>query len=132
MFVSSMEAQLSGIAKLILDISYIRVILYYGLIPAVMFFYVYLKVIRSSFDRKDGAVLAGLFFLAVYGVSERYMLDVYYQFPFLIAFRYLKKTEKNAKNPAKTSKNFAPDSKKSAPKRAQSTSKGHLRRRRAD
>ena len=96
MFVSTMEAQLSGIAKLILDNSYIRVILYYGLIPAVMFFYVYLKVIRSSFDRKDGAVLAGLFFLAVYGVSERYMLDVYYQFPFLIAFRYLKKTEKNA------------------------------------
>ena len=43
-----------------------------------------------------------------------------------------KKTEKNAKNPAKNSKNFAPDSQKSAPKRAQSTSKGHLRRGRAD
>ena len=43
-----------------------------------------------------------------------------------------KKTEKNAKNPAKNSKNFVPDSKKSAPKRAQSTSKGHLRRGRAD
>ena len=48
------------------------------------------------------------------------------------AVQNTKKTEKNAKNPAKNSKNFAPDSQKSAPKRAQSTSKGHLRRGRAD
>ena len=48
------------------------------------------------------------------------------------AVQNTKKTEKNAKNPAKNSKNFAPDNQQSAPKRAQSTSKGHLRRGRAD
>lgn len=88
-FVSSLQAQILQISKLILDNAYCRAILYYGMIPAAMFFFLYGKLLKHSFEKKDGALLISLLLLAVYGLSERYMMDAYYQFPFVAAFQYL-------------------------------------------
>lgn len=84
-FVSSMQAQAGDAERLILDNAYIRAILYYGLIPAALFFAAYFKALGLSFRKKDCALLLSLLVFAVYGLSERYMLDVQYQFPFLVA-----------------------------------------------
>lgn len=100
-FVSSMQAQLSQISKLILDNSYVRVVLYYGMIPAAAFFAVYYRVLKETFVSKDGATLISLLLMAIYGLSERYMLDAYYQFPLLIAMgQTLVAREKPAASPA--------------------------------
>ncbi|MGN0399826.1 MAG: hypothetical protein ACI4EO_06830 [Blautia sp.] len=84
-FVSSIEAQNSQVSKLILDNAYMRVLLYYGLIPGTLFLGAYYKAMDLSFKKKDWALLGSLAVFAIYGLSERYMLDVFYQFPLLIA-----------------------------------------------
>ncbi len=102
-FVSSLQAQLLDITKLILDNAYARLFLYYGIVPAVVYFYLYFRMLGCAFDTKNGAILMSLFLFAVYGLSERYMLDAYYQFPFLIAFWYLKQPRINVPNRRKHS-----------------------------
>lgn len=87
--VSSMQAQLFETSKLILDNAYCRAVLCYGVIPAAMFFFTYAKLINYSFEQKDGVILISLLLLAFYGLSERYMMDAYYQFPIVVAFQYL-------------------------------------------
>lgn len=95
-FVSSMEAQNSDTAKLILDNAFMRAILYYGIIPGALFLWTYFKALDTSFRKRDCALLLSLAVFAVYGMSERYMLDVYYQFPLLIAWNkyYFRKDQK--------------------------------------
>lgn len=83
--VSTMEAQVAESEKMILDNAYIRVLLYYGLIPGALFLFTYWKALDRSIQSRDGALIICLLILAVYGLSERYMLDIYYQFPLLIA-----------------------------------------------
>lgn len=83
-FVSSIQAQNSESAKLILDNSYMRAILYYGLIPGLTFLGIYFGAIYTAWERKKYPLLLALMFFALYGMSERYMLDVYYQFPLLV------------------------------------------------
>ncbi len=85
-FVSSLQAQLLGVSKLILDNSYARLLLYYGVVPAMFYFSLYISAIYGSIDRKNGAALVCLLLFAVYGLSERYMLDAYYQFLLMLAF----------------------------------------------
>lgn len=93
-FISSIESQNSGTEKLILDNAYMRAILYYGLIPGILFLGTYLKALSFSIRKKDFPLLTGLAVFAVYGMSERYMLDVYYQFPLVVAWcRYFFRTE---------------------------------------
>ena len=87
-FVNSLRAQISGITKLILDNSYARLILYYGLVPGSMFLFIYIKAIRQAYLHRNGAIITCLLIMAVYGLAERYMLDIYYQFPLIIAFQY--------------------------------------------
>ena len=84
-FVSSLEAQTSGTAKLILDNAYLRAILYYGVIPGCIFLLFYLRSLDLACYRKNVALIAALLIFTVYGLSERYMLDVYYNFPLFIA-----------------------------------------------
>lgn len=85
-FVSSIEAQSTKSVKLILDNAYMRVLLYNGLIPGAMFLGIYYRALKVSLQKRDCALLCGLIVFAIYGLSERYMLDVFYQFPLLIAF----------------------------------------------
>lgn len=102
-FVSSIEAQNSQLNKLILDNAYMRALLYYGLIPGTLFLGAYYKAMDLSFKKKDWALLGSLAVFAIYGLSERYMLDVFYQFPLLIAcIQYFFRNEEcweNEKNP---------------------------------
>ena len=88
-FVSSMEAQFQQTSKLILDNAYCRLLLYYGLVPACMFILVYMRLLTRTLQARDGALFISLMLLAVYGLSERYMLDAFYQFPMVVAFQYL-------------------------------------------
>ena len=85
-FVNSFEAQTTEVTKLILDNAYMRVLLYDGLVPGVLFLAIYYKALKYAFQKNDCALICGLVVLAVYGLSERYMLDAFYQFPLGIAF----------------------------------------------
>ena len=84
-FTSSMTAQSSNIDKLILDNSYARVLLFYGIIPGTCFLSKYFLSVKHALSDKNFALMLALMVFAVYGLSERYMLDVYYNFPLLIA-----------------------------------------------
>ena len=83
-FVSSMEAQVSDSRRLILDNSFLRVILYYGILPGAAFFYLYYRGIRYALSRKKGALLCTLVVFLIFGMSESYMLDAFYQFPLIL------------------------------------------------
>ena len=85
-FVSTIEAQNSDAARLILDNSYMRALLYYGLIPGGMFLGTYFRALDLSVRRKDVRLMICLAVFAVYGLSESYLLDVNYQFPLLAAW----------------------------------------------
>ena len=84
-FVSSMTAQLADTEKLILDNSYMRSLLYNGTVPCIVFFAWYLFSARRACTRDGMPLVFGLLVFAVYGMSERYMLDVHYNFPLLAA-----------------------------------------------
>lgn len=85
-FVSTFEAQSGASGRLILDNSFIRALLYYGLIPGALFIGCYLQALLLSLKRRGGKLIASLIILAVYGASERYMLDVFYCFPLVTAW----------------------------------------------
>ena len=84
-FVSSIQAQSGDIDKLILDNAYMRALLYYGIIPGTLYLFSYFKALEMSFLKKDCALVVSLVIFAVYGLSERYMLDICYQFPLIVA-----------------------------------------------
>lgn len=84
-FVSSIQAQNGDIDKLILDNAYMRALLYYGIIPGAFYLFSYFKALEMSFLKKDCALVVSLVIFAVYGLSERYMLDICYQFPLIVA-----------------------------------------------
>ena len=84
-FVSSIQAQSGDIDKLILDNAYMRALLYYGIIPGAFYLFSYFKALEMSFLKKDCALVVSLVIFAVYGLSERYMLDICYQFPLIVA-----------------------------------------------
>ena len=84
-FVSTLQSQYTGIDRLILDNSYMRVLLYNGLLPGITFLLVYLYALKKTCERRDGALLFGLLIMALYGMSERFMLDINYNVPLLAA-----------------------------------------------
>lgn len=109
-FVSSIEAQNGEIKKLILDNAYMRAILYYGIIPGGVFLFSYFKALSCSIRKKNGVLALMLLIFAVYGLSERYMLDVFYQFPLLIAGRkYFFKTNSRLEQEKKSPLAYADD-----------------------
>lgn len=83
--VSSIQAQMTDADKLILDNAYMRALLLHGIIPGVLYFLAYMFSLDRACRRKDSALLFGLLIFAVYGLSERYMLDVTYNLPLLAA-----------------------------------------------
>lgn len=85
-FVSSIEAQSSKEVRLILDNSYMRALLHYGIIPGALFLGTYFKALSISLKRQNAKLIVSLIVFAIFGLSERYMLDVYYQFPMLVAW----------------------------------------------
>ena len=87
-FVNSLQAQKLGSDKLILDNAYTRAIIYYGLLPGGLFLWVNNLVIKTAWLKKDGAAVICLVIMAIYGLSERYMMDAYYQLPLILAYRY--------------------------------------------
>lgn len=85
-FVSTLEAQADAEAtRLILDNAYMRGLLHNGIIPGGLFFFTYCKTLDRAWLRRNLPLIAGMLVMAVYGMSERYMLDVYYNFPLLVA-----------------------------------------------
>ena len=88
-FVSSIEAQAGQNTKLILDNAYCRALLYYGLLPGAMFLLVYGWAVASTARNGHLALMAGLLLMAVFGLSERYMMEAYYQLPFVLTFQTL-------------------------------------------
>ncbi|MDO4617677.1 MAG: hypothetical protein Q4B03_09560 [Lachnospiraceae bacterium] len=87
-FVSSIQAQQTGAAKLILDNTYMRLLLYYGLIPFLLVCLGIPAIISGALYKKQLLLAVCILLVAVFGLSERYMLDAYYNFPLLIGFRY--------------------------------------------
>lgn len=94
-FVSTLQAQTQSVdqpfyqqmaTRLILDNSYMRVLVYNGIIPGALFILSYCLAILHTWKRKNMALVAGMMIMAFYGVSERFMLDVNYNFPLLLAF----------------------------------------------
>lgn len=73
-------------SRLILDNAYMRVLIYNGIIPGILFIISYFMALNHTWMRKNVALVAGMMIMAVYGVSERFMLDAYYNFPLLLAF----------------------------------------------
>ncbi len=88
-FVSSIQAQESGVNKLILDNSYARLLLYYGLIPMLVFCVGYMFMMMKTLQNQLEIIGVCMFLFAVYGLSERYMLDPFYNFPLVIGFQYI-------------------------------------------
>ena len=85
-FVSTLQAQMDPeAARLILDNAYMRVLIYNGIIPCLLMLYFYIQALGLACLRKHGALLCCLLIMAVCGFSERFMLDVYYNIPLLIA-----------------------------------------------
>lgn len=84
-FTSSLLAQQNkDTVKLILDNSYMRALLYYGLIPGALFLYTYYRLLKNTLKHSDLPLAFCLIIFAIYGLSERYMLDVFYNFPLII------------------------------------------------
>lgn len=85
-FVSTLDAQNDAEAtRLILDNAYMRGLLHNGIIPCCLFLFAYCKSLDRSWLRKNVALVIGMVVMAIYGMSERFMLDVYYNFPLLVA-----------------------------------------------
>ena len=84
--------------------------LYYGAIPGTLFLTAYYRALYWSCKKEDCALLVSLIAFAVYGLSERYMLDVFYQFPLLIAYvKYFFKPEHRSVNDRQYPLEFAND-----------------------
>ena len=83
-FVSTMNAQISNTKSLILDNAYMRSMLYFGIIPGVVFMGLYAMVIMRSCEKRRTALVGALMVMAVFGLSESYMLDAFYNFPLLL------------------------------------------------
>lgn len=85
-FVSTLQAQNDSEAtRLILDNAYMRSLLYDGIIPCMIMLIVYIRALVLGCKRKHGALIGTLLVMAVCGFSERFMLDVHYNFPLLVA-----------------------------------------------
>ncbi len=98
-FVSTRESLAEGVDSLILDNAYLRAILVYGLLPGLAFYALYPIAMLKCYDNRDGAALICLALFCVFGLSERYMLDAYYQFPLIVGFQYIfsRESGKNGK-----------------------------------
>ena len=84
--VSTLQAQYDSEAtRLILDNAYMRALLYDGIVPCLILLIVYLRALNLACVRKHGALIGTLLIMAVCGFSERFMLDVHYNFPLLVA-----------------------------------------------
>ena len=85
-FVSTLDAQNDAEAtRLILDNAYMRGLLHNGIIPCALFLFAYCKSLDRAWLRKNLPLIVGMAVMAIYGMSERFMLDVYYNFPLLVA-----------------------------------------------
>ena len=85
-FVSTLEAlNDSSSTRLILDNAFMRALLYNGIIPGGLFLAVYCKALDRAWLQKNLPVVTGMLVMAVYGMSERFMMDVNYNFPLLMA-----------------------------------------------
>ena len=85
-FVSTLEAQNDSEAtRLILDNAFMRGILHNGILPGGIFLLTYCSTLARSWMRRNTPLVVCMLVMAVYGMSERYMLDVYYNFPLLVA-----------------------------------------------
>ena len=100
--VSSIAAQNDQGTRLILDNAYMRGILYYGIVPGILFLAVYFKALDTALKKRSGKMIFCLGIFAIYGLSERYMLDVYYQFPLLLAWcKYFFKDRRSTREEGK-------------------------------
>lgn len=84
-FVSTLEAQNTDDTRLILDNAFMRALLHNGIIPGSLFLAACCKALDRSWQRKNLPLIAGMLVMAVYGMSERFMMDVNYNFPLLVA-----------------------------------------------
>lgn len=83
-FVTTLTSQTSDAQPLILDNSYMRALLYFGIVPGLLFLGLYVLVIWRSCQKGRVSLVACLMVMAVFGISESYMLDVFYNFPLLL------------------------------------------------
>ncbi|MBQ2382609.1 MAG: hypothetical protein II290_01100 [Oscillospiraceae bacterium] len=88
-FVTTMAAQTSDAKPLILDNSYMRAILYFGLIPGLSLLGLMGLSLWRAGKRDHISLVACLLVMAVFGVSESYLLDVFYNFPLLLSITLL-------------------------------------------
>lgn len=100
-FVGTMDAILTDETRLILDNAYMRVLIHDGLIPGLLFLTLFLICLDRSWRKGNGALVACLLVMAVYGISETYMLDVFYCFPMLLGCHafFRKPSDQEARKP---------------------------------
>ncbi len=80
-FSGTMDAVLNQQSRLILDNAYMRALIFHGLIPGGLFLTLYWVCLHRSWSRRNLPMTACLLIMAFYGLSERFMLDVFYSFP---------------------------------------------------
>lgn len=85
-FVSTLEAQNdTESTRLILDNAFMRSLLHNGILPGGLFLLTYGNTLNRSWNRRNVPLVVCMLVMAIYGISERFMLDVYYNFPLLVA-----------------------------------------------
>lgn len=83
-FVGTMESILTDAHRLILDNSYMRALILDGAFPGGLFLSLYLVCLVRSWRRNNLGLSTCLLVIGIYGLSESFMLDVFYSFPMLL------------------------------------------------
>jgi len=73
-FISTIEASKLGIVALILDNAYLRLFLYYGIVPTILFVAVIIRVLKNTTKRKDYLFLIMITVFIIGGFMEKYIL----------------------------------------------------------
>lgn len=82
-FSGTMNSSMTEQRRLILDNSYMRSLIYHGLIPGGLFLFQFWFCLYRSWKKKLLPMVLSLLIIAMYGVSESFMLDVFYCFPMM-------------------------------------------------
>ena len=100
-FVSTMGAELTGEKRLILDNAYMYLLVHDGILICGLFLTLASITISQAFRRRDRALAICFLVIGIYGMSERYILDVFYDFPLLLGIIALfrKPTGKDISHP---------------------------------
>lgn len=92
-FISTIDASRLGIVALILDNAYLRLLLYYGIVPTILFIVIIICILRNVVNKKDYLLLIIACIFIIGGIMEKYILLLNMNFT-LLGFANNKLTNK--------------------------------------